>query len=100
MAKAAIVLLVDPTVHNFMRRLSLRLYNEFGLGFRAARLPPHITLKQPFHTSRLPPLERYFDGLAAELEPIPITLERLEFKTGEVMGEEVGLLASSGRRTG
>ena len=67
--KAAIALLPDFPTQNRIRRLTLRLDDEFGTGLAAGILPPHVSLKQPFEVRDLGRLDRYFDEWASSLSP-------------------------------
>ena len=67
------MILVSEGLHNYMRRLQVRMLREYGASF-GIEVSPHITLKQSFEVSELEPFERYFDRLAAEIEPFEITV--------------------------
>lgn len=67
----AYALLVNDEVHNFMRRLEVAIYEQYGSN-PAIRLPPHITLKQGFSAGSLKPFEDYLDVLARTVEPFEI----------------------------
>jgi 2'-5' RNA ligase len=90
--KAAFALLVDTTVHNFMRRLAVGINERYRTGFKAAVLPPHISLKQPFQISGLAAVEAYFDQLAQSVEPFEITLTHLELQVVSLDDGEKGVL--------
>ncbi len=78
MMKAGFALLVDEQTHNFMRELALEIDRKYHTGLVAAQLPPHISLKQPFAISDLDGVTRYFDELAARLEPIAVVLKEVQ----------------------
>jgi 2'-5' RNA ligase len=90
--KSAFALLVDTTVHNFMRRLAVDINERYRTGFKAAVLPPHISLKQPFQISSLAAVEAYFDQLAQSVEPFEITLTHLELQIVSLDDGEQGVL--------
>lgn len=46
--KATLVLIADNKAENFGRRLMLDAHRAGDLGFEMARLPQHVSLKQPF----------------------------------------------------
>jgi len=71
-------LLVDDSTHNFMRKLALELERAYRVGFRAALLSPHISLKQPFRAANLAAIEAYFDAFAAGIQPFDVMLEAVE----------------------
>lgn len=66
--RVAVALLVDDECANRMAQVSLRLRN-YGFGLRVLRLPPHVSLKQPFIVEDFARFERYFDELAARIQP-------------------------------
>lgn len=72
--KATFALLADHPTHNSVRKLAWQLHHAYEIGLRASRLPPHISLKQPFAIDDLATLEAYFDRFAAELSPFSVTL--------------------------
>ena len=76
--KAAIALLLEGAAHAVVRRVALELHSA-GFGLSAAQLPAHVSLKQPFDISSLSAIETFFDGFAASLEPMDLTLTSLEF---------------------
>jgi hypothetical protein len=76
--KASFALLLDGPTHNIMRRLSLELHRDLGLGLKAAQLPPHVSLKQSFRVKDLAALEALFDDFAANTAPVPLILTTLE----------------------
>ena len=90
--RAAFALLVDHRVHNWMRRLVLELQTKHQIGYLAASLPAHVSLKQPFPVSDLAGVEGYFDGLARSVEPFPIALTGLGLRIASMGDEEMGIL--------
>lgn len=50
--KATFVLLADVEAENFGRKCMLEAHRAGNLGFEMARLPHHISLKQPFTISK------------------------------------------------
>jgi 2'-5' RNA ligase len=75
MMKAAIALLADYRVQNFVRRIVYDLNRQYGIGFLASLLPAHVSLKQPFSFESMERLEQYFDALAAGITPFEIELD-------------------------
>lgn len=59
--KATIVLIADNEAENFGRRLMLEAHKCGKLGFEMARLPQHVSLKQPFSINNLDEMEAFFD---------------------------------------
>lgn len=74
--KVGFALLTDPPTHNTVRKLAWQLHQDYCTGLRASRLPPHISLKQPFAIEALdlPVVERYFDRFAAQIAPFVVSL--------------------------
>lgn len=70
--KATIVLIADNDAENFGRRLMLEAHRLGGMGFEMARLPQHVSLKQPFSIPNLEAMESFFDRFAKGLSPFEI----------------------------
>lgn len=70
--KAVIVLLADYETQNKIRKVVFELDSKYGIDFLAARLPAHISLKQPFNFENMDTLEKYAEQLAANLAPVKI----------------------------
>lgn len=49
--KAAFALLADTETHNLVRKLSWDIHRKYHTGIDICRLPPHVSLKQPFDIS-------------------------------------------------
>ncbi len=90
--KIAIALLLDHKIHNFMRRLAVDVYLQYPLGFSAASVLPHISLKQPFPIADLVEVERYFDQLAASIHSFEVRLTQLELRLVPTGEAERGIL--------
>lgn len=88
--QATIALLANAGIHNRVRKLSWDIHRAYQTGLDICRLPPHVSLKQPFDVSDLDLLAKYMDELAKSIEPfrvrlypldvIPVTLD--DFETG------------------
>jgi 2'-5' RNA ligase len=78
--KVAFALLPDPELANRITAAALLAHGATGGRLRWPRMPPHLSLKQPFAIESLEPVERYFDELAAQLEPIVVTLGGIELQ--------------------
>lgn len=72
--KAAIALLADCQVQNYVRRMVFELEQAIQIKLLASLLPAHISLKQPFSFENMDRLESYFDALAAQIAPFQIAL--------------------------
>lgn len=90
--KAAIALLVDQETQNAVRSLVWEMHSSHGLNFRASRLPPHISLKQPFEVADLRPLESYFDQVAAGIAPFEVQLEQMQLIPVDMHGMQTAIL--------
>jgi 2'-5' RNA ligase len=78
--KVCFALLLDAEVHNYARKLALRLDREFGTGMIAAFLPQHVTLSPAFAVTDLEEAERCFDRLSAGWNSLTINLTELALK--------------------
>ena len=74
--KAAIVLLANSPIQNFIRRIVFELNTTYQVPFFASLLPSHVSLKQPFVFEDMDVLEKYFDGLAARTAPFDLQLDQ------------------------
>lgn len=94
--KATIVLIADNDAENYGRKLMLQAHRAGNLGFEMARLPQHVSLKQPFSIPNLEKFEEFFDGFAKKLSQIKIKFEELNFYSSNVLeGYESGCLSIS-----
>jgi 2'-5' RNA ligase len=84
--KATVVLIADNETENYGRRLMLEAHQIGNLGFEMARLPQHISLKQPFAISSLDEMEAFFDEMAKEFKPVGVQFERLNVYPSKVLG--------------
>lgn len=85
--KAAFALLADRETANLVRQVAWDVHWELATGIGAQRLPPHVSLKQPFDAPDKPdPLVAYTRELARSLPPtIPIELNGLKVLRGPVL---------------
>ncbi|MBK9927723.1 MAG: 2'-5' RNA ligase family protein [Anaerolineales bacterium] len=90
--KATFALLANSDVHNYIRKLSWDIHQKYRTGTRHAALPPHISLKQPFHVPDLRTLDEYMDELAGSLQPFDVTLTELQAVPMLFDGTEYGIL--------
>jgi len=72
--KATFALLTDTPVANLVSRTAWQLHRAHRLGLSVRRLPPHISLKQPFDIEDLHGLEAYMETLARSIQPFTIEL--------------------------
>jgi 2'-5' RNA ligase len=90
--KATFALLADDKTHNLVRKLSWDIHRKYRTGIDVCRLPPHISLKQPFDISDLDSLTVYMTGLAQSLEPFQTLLTHLELIETTMDGLHTGIL--------
>jgi 2'-5' RNA ligase len=74
MPQLGFAIIVDGAVHNLARALQLRIARELGVKNPALKQIPHVTLKQPFHSKAMEPLEAYYDELITTLEPFAVEI--------------------------
>jgi len=79
--KAAFALLTDTRVANLVSRTAWQLHRTHRLGLSVRRLPPHVSLKQPFDIEDLTGLDAYAETLARSLEPF--TIELADYRLSE-----------------
>ncbi len=97
--KATFVLLADLPAENLGRKLMYRAHKLGGMGFEMARLPHHISLKQPFEIECIEAVEAYFDDFAAGLKPVEATFNELVLWPSNVFGYESGVLVVGVEKT-
>jgi 2'-5' RNA ligase len=90
--RAALALLADREASNLVRRLSWQIHGKYHTGLAITRLPPHISLKQPFEISDTGGLEAYMLELARDTGPFDIRLTQLQLIPIESEGIRFGLL--------
>jgi 2'-5' RNA ligase len=76
--KATFALLPDAEMQNRASAAAVLVHGASGGRLRWPRLPPHVSLKQPFSIESLATIERYFDQFAADTAPIAATLGRVQ----------------------
>lgn len=91
--KATFVLLADIEAENFGRKCMLEANRVGQIGFEMARLPHHISLKQPFKIANLETLENVFDEYAREVNAISVPLLELNCFPSNVFGYESGCMS-------
>ena len=84
--KATIVLIADTNAENFGRKLMLDAHRYGRIGFEMARLPQHVSLKQPFTIHNLESMEAFFDAFAKTLRPVAIEFEEMDLFPSNVLG--------------
>lgn len=84
--KATIVLIADNEAENFGRKLMLEAHRYGRMGFEMARLPQHISLKQPFVIADLESMETFFDEFSKTLRPFEIEFVGMDLFPSSVLG--------------
>ncbi|MCM1283256.1 MAG: 2'-5' RNA ligase family protein [Muribaculaceae bacterium] len=84
--KATIVLIADNDAENYGRKLMLEAHRYGKTGFEMARLPQHVSLKQPFVIPCLEDMERFFDRFVKELDPFDIEFVDMDIVPSNVLG--------------
>jgi len=90
--KATFALLADNNIHNLVRKLSWDIHQKYRTGIDFCRLPPHISLKQPFDISDLEALSKYMDELARSIEPLQVRLPQFQLIDAIIDGLESGII--------
>ena len=84
--KATIVLIANNEAENFGRRMMLEANKYGGMGFEMARLPQHVSLKQPFSIPNLEEMEAFFENFVKELRPFEIEFVDMDLFPSNVLG--------------
>jgi len=90
--KATFALLADNHIHNLVRKLSWDIHQKYRTRIDVCRLPPHISLKQPFDISDLDTLSKYMTELAQSTESFQARLTHLELIDATIDCLESGIL--------
>ena len=90
--KATFAFLADNQIHNLVRKLSWDIHQKYRTGIDVCRLPPHISLKQPFDVSELDSLSEYMKDLAGSIEPFQALLTHLELVETTIDSLHTGIL--------
>lgn len=90
--KATFGLLANTEIHNLVRKLAWEAHQKYRTGTIDCRLPPHISLKQPFPIVDLAALEAYMSELARSITPFEVHLTELQLEPLRFKGTEFGLL--------
>jgi len=97
--KATFALLASNEIHNQVRKLTWDIHQKYRTGIDITRLPPHISLKQPFDVPDLGLLEEYMAGLAGSLDPFDVQLTELQHVDATVEDRSAGILWLDVRET-
>lgn len=90
--KAAFALLVDADVQNVVRAVVWEIHRKYRTDIDVARLPQHVSLKQPFEITALGPVEQYMSELAASVAPLELHLTHLEIVPARVENVDSAIL--------
>lgn len=84
--RATIVLVADSAAENYGKKIMLEAHRAGDVGFEMARLPQHVSLKQPFAIAALEEFEKFFDEFAGDISPQKIRMQELEICPNNVLG--------------
>jgi len=90
--KATFALLANAEIHNLVRKLAWDIHQKYRTGIDVMRLPPHISLKQPFDVPDVHLLENYMTELVGGIDPFDASLIELQLVEATVDGLETGIL--------
>ena len=98
--KGTIVLLAGIEAENYGRKMMYEAHKAGNLGFEMARLPQHVSLKQPFLIPSLEEFEEFFDDFAKTACPVNIQFEDLHTFPSNVLGGKLsGGMSISARKS-
>ena len=90
--KATFVLLANTEIHNLVRKLAWDIHRQYHTGIDMGRLPPHVSLKQPFDVGDMAALESYFAELAGSLTLFEVRLTKLDLIRTTIDNLDTGIL--------
>ena len=90
--KATFAFLADVNVYNLVRKLAWDVHRKYSTGLDVCRLPPHVSLKQPFEISELLLLESYMAELAGSIQPFEVKLNKLQLIPVTINNLDTGIL--------
>ena len=91
--KATIVLIGNNEAENYGRKLMLEAHKAGNLRFEMARLPQHVSLKQPFSIPNLGLFEEFFDQFAKDIKPVAVEFNEVTIHPSNVLGYESGYMS-------
>ncbi|MDE6808864.1 MAG: 2'-5' RNA ligase family protein [Muribaculaceae bacterium] len=92
--KATIVLIAETEAENYGRKLMLEAHRLGNTGFEMARLPQHVSLKQPFVIPSLEKMEQFFDEFAKTLTLVDVEFVGIDlFPSNVLNGVESGCIS-------
>jgi 2'-5' RNA ligase len=97
--KATIVLIASDEIENYGRKLMFEAHKAGSLGFEMARLPQHVSLKQPFVIPSLKEIEEFFEEFVKKLKPVHIKFKHLNVYPSNVLGYESGCMSIEVEKT-
>lgn len=97
--KATFVLIASNEIENMAKKVMLEAHQKGGLGFEMARLPHHVSLKQPFIIDDLDEIERYFDEFVSTMKPISVNFEEITLWPSKVFGYDSGVMVIQAEKT-
>ena len=86
--KGAIAMLPDRELANRLAAAALAAHRETAGRLRWPRLPPHLSLEQPFAAPDPSAVERYLEGLASSVPEVSVSLAGVEQRLASPHGPE------------
>jgi 2'-5' RNA ligase len=86
--KGAIALLPDRELANRLAAAALAAHRATAGRLRWPRLPPHLSLEQPFVMADPGAVDRYLEQLAATMPPVAVSLAGVEQRPASPHGPE------------
>lgn len=90
--RAVFAVLANVEGYNYVRKLAWKIHQKYQTDISVSRLPPHISLKQPFEVSDFIALENYMSELAGSISPFDVNLTELQLIPIDIDGNETGIL--------
>lgn len=97
--KATFALIGDTNTENYGRKCMVKANNIANIGFEMARLPFHISLKQPFKIPSLETVESIFDEYVSSAKAITVPLLKLDCFSSNALGYESGCMSIRAENT-
>jgi 2'-5' RNA ligase len=90
--KATFALLANRRIYNLVRKLAWQVHQKYHTGIEVTRLPPHVSLKQPFDITDMSLLEEYMVELAGSISPFDVRLRELQIIPAKIEELDSGIL--------
>ncbi len=84
--------LLDDVSQNEIRKKTLGILRQYGLGVIALLLPQHISLKISFSSNQIDDVLDYFNELCRKHRPVQVVFQNLEVIAMDERGAKSGIL--------